>query len=98
MNIQEERIANVLVTKYLGIQVDRNLNWKGHITAIGFIKHAKSILPQNTVNWYFCSVWGNCGEIEKSHLQKLQNRAARILTNSCHDAHARSLPNTLGLK
>ena len=35
---------------------------------------------------------------EKKHLQKLQNRAARILTNSHYDADARPLLNTLGLK
>ena len=34
LNIQDERIDNVLTAKYLGIQVDRNLNWKGHIKAL----------------------------------------------------------------
>ena len=32
--IQEEPVDNVLITKYLGIQVDRNLDWKGHIKAL----------------------------------------------------------------
>ena len=115
--IQEERIDNVLAAKYLGIQVDRNLNWKGHIKAlsskvsraIGFLKHAKSFLPRATLKTLYtgiiephfrfcCSVWGNCGAIEKSQLQKLQNRAARILTNSRYDAGARPLLNILGLK
>ena len=36
--------------------------------------------------------------MEKNQLQKLQNRAARILTSSHHDADARPLLNTLGLK
>ena len=40
----------------------------------------------------------NCGVTEKKHLQKLQNRAARILANSHYDADARPLLNTLGLK
>ena len=40
---------------------------------------------------------GNCGAIEKNQLQKLQNRAARILTNSRYDADARPLSNILGL-
>ena len=35
---------------------------------------------------------------DKTHLQKLQNRAARILANSHYDADARPLLNTLGLK
>ena len=50
LNIQEQQIDDVLIAKYLGIQVDRNLNWKGHIKAllskisraIGFLKHAKA--------------------------------------------------------
>ena len=35
---------------------------------------------------------------EKKYLQKLQNRAARILKKSHYDADARPLTNTLGLK
>ena len=117
LNIQEERIENVLTAKYLGIQVDSNFNWKGHIKAlsskisraIGFLKHTKSILTQNTLETlytgvvephfrYCCSVWGNCGASERNHLQKLQNRAVRILTNSSYDADARALLKDLGLK
>ena len=57
LNIQEEPIDNVLITKYLRIQVDRNIDWKRHIKAlsskisraIGFLKQAKSILPQDTL-------------------------------------------------
>ena len=97
--------------------MDRNLNWKGHIKAlpskisraIGFPKHAKSLLNHDTLKTlytgivethfrYSCSVWGNCDATEKKHLQKLQNRAAGILTNSHFDADARPLTNTLGLK
>ena len=117
LKIQEEPIDNVLITKYLGTQVDRNLDWKDHIKAlsskisraIGLLRHAKVFLPQDTLKTLYtgivephfrfcCSVWGNCGTMEKNQLQKLQNRAARILTSSCHDADARPLLNTLGLK
>ena len=74
--------------------------------AIDFLKYAKT---QDTLKTLYagifepqfrncCSVWGNCGTTEKNHLQKLQNRAARILTNSRFDADARPLLNTLGLK
>ena len=77
--------------------------------AIGFLKHAKSFLHHATLKTLYtgiiephfrfcCSVWGNCGAIEKNQLQKLQNRAARILTNSRYDADARTLLNILGLK
>ena len=49
LKIQEEPIDNVLITKYLRIQVDRNLDWKCHIKAlsssisraIGLLKYAK---------------------------------------------------------
>ena len=62
--IQEERIDTVLAAKYLGIQVDRNLNWKGHIKAlcskvsraIGFLKHAKSFLPHATLKTLYTGI------------------------------------------
>ena len=61
--------------------------------AIGFLKHAKKFLPRVTLEnlytgivephfRYCCSVWGCCGSREINQLQKLQNRAARIVTNS----------------
>ena len=62
--IQEERIDDVLAAKYLGIQVDRNLNWKGRIKAlsskvsraIGFLKHAKSFLPHATLKTLYTGI------------------------------------------
>ena len=77
--------------------------------ASGFLKHAKSFLTQDTLKTlytgivephfrYCCSVWGNCGASERNHLQKLQNRAVRILKNSSYDTDARALLKDLGLK
>ena len=49
---------------------------------------------------YCCSVWGCCSESNINVLQKLQNRAATIVTNSPYDASAAPLiqnpgwPNT----
>ena len=40
---------------------------------------------------YCCSVWGSCGDTYLLMLQKLQNRAARIVTNSSYDAPAANL-------
>ena len=96
--------------------MDSNLNWKGHVKAlsskisraIGFLKHAKSFLTQDTLKTlctgiaelhfrYCCSVWGNRGASKRNHLQKLQNRAVKILTNSSYDADARPLLKDLGL-
>ena len=47
----------------------------------------------------YCSiVLGNCGKTLSEKLQKLQNRAARILTDSSFDADARYLLQQLGWK
>ena len=45
---------------------------------------------------YCCSVWGCCGSREINQLQKLQNRAARIVTNSSFDTPSRPLIERLG--
>ena len=77
--------------------------------AIGFLKHAKKFLPGVTLEnlytgivephfRYCCSVWGCCGSSEIKQLQKLQNRAARIVTNSSFDSPSRPLIERLGWK
>ena len=47
---------------------------------------------------YYSIVWGNCGKMLSERLQKLQNRAARILTSSSYDADALYLLQQLGWK
>ena len=47
---------------------------------------------------YWDIVWGNCGEALRDKLQKLQNRAARVLTFSNYDADATELLEFLGWK
>ena len=47
---------------------------------------------------YCCSVWGCCGITQINQLQKLQNRAARIITNSSFDTPSRQLIELLGWK
>ena len=52
--ISEELIQQKTSVKYLGIQIDNQLKWKEHVAsvsrkvsrAIGMIKYAKKILPQ----------------------------------------------------
>ena len=40
----------------------------------------------------YCNIgWGNCGVTLQEKLQKLQNRAARVLTYSYYDAHVNNL-------
>ena len=45
---------------------------------------------------YCCSFWGSCGASKLDVLQKLQNKAARIVTNSPFDASAAPLLQRLG--
>ena len=47
---------------------------------------------------YYSVVWGSCGKTLRYKLQRLQNRAARVLTNSNIDADASMLLNELGWK
>ena len=75
--------------------------------AIGFLRHAKSFLPLASLKTlytgivephfrYCCSVWGCAGSTDINQLQKLQNRAARIITNSSFDTSSRPLIAKLG--
>ena len=61
--------------------------------ALGLIKYSKKYLPSDVLNKmyraivephlsYCCSVWGCCSESKLDVLQKIQNRAARIVTGS----------------
>ena len=117
LKIRDNELEDVQNTKYLGVQIDSSLDWKEQIKAVstkvsravGFLKHAKSFLPKETLKTlyagivephfrYCCSVWGCCGSMELDQLQKLQNRAARVITNSNFDAPSRPLIQELGWK
>ena len=74
---------------------------------MGMLKYAKKYLALDTVkNKYTsivephfrncCSMWGSCGEILLDKLQKLQNRAARIVTNSSYAVSSLLLIGSLG--
>ena len=65
--------------------------------SLGFIKCAKKYLPSDVLKKmyrgivephlsYCCFVWGCGNESKISALQKIQNRAARIVTNSPYGA------------
>ena len=117
LKLRDNELEIIQETKYLGVQIDNSLNWKEHIKtvstkvsrAIGFPKHAKAFLPQETLKTlytdivephlrYCCSVWGCAGLTELNQLQKLQNRAARIITSSNFDTPSRPLIDQLGWK
>ena len=78
-------------------------------SGIGALKRIRPFVPYYTLlsiyksllqpHFDYCSVvWGNCSKTLSSKLQKLQNRAARILTYSSFDANADTLIEKLGWK
>ena len=75
--------------------------------AIGLLKYAKHYVQEDTLRnmylsivqphfSYCCSVWGCCGSTKLKTLQKLQNRADRIVTGSPFDTPAAPLLQRLG--
>ena len=63
--------------------------------AFGIIHYAKKVLPLNLLKIFYlglvepylrycCSVWGLCGAATRKTLDKLQNRAVRVITNGAY--------------
>ena len=78
-------------------------------SGIGAIKRVRHLVPQATLqliyqalihpHFNYCNtVWGNCGITLRNKLQKLQNRAARVLTFSDYDEDVGCLFELLGWK
>ena len=76
--------------------------------AIAMIRHSKKLLPKHTLKILYqglvephfrfcCSVWGACGVTTRCTLEKLQNRAIRIITDSPYDAPAKPILRQLRL-
>ena len=74
---------------------------------IGILRYSKTYVPASTVRQmykslvephfrYCCPVWDNVGETSLTKLQKLQNRAARIVTGSRYDQSVLPLIRALG--
>ena len=78
-------------------------------STIGAITRVKPFVPQSTLlnidnslvqsHFDYCSlVWDNCGKTLSNKLQKLQNRAARLITSSNFDLDVDSLFHKLSWK
>ena len=81
-------------------------------SAIGVIKRVKPFVPQSTLLNiynslvqltsstfdYYSLVWGNCGKTLSNKLQKLQNRAARVIASPNFDVDVDSLFHKLSWK
>ena len=84
----------------------QNVKKKVH-RALGLVKYSKKYLSTEVLAKmyrglvephlsYCCSVWGNCSTHRIDSIQKVQNRAARIIINSAFDASAAPLIQSLG--
>ena len=79
-------------------------------SGIRALKRIRHLIPASTLHLIFQAlvkphfdyygdiVWGSCGKTLRDKLQKLQNRAARVLTFSNYDADATELLEFLGWK
>ena len=76
---------------------------------IGMLRFCKSFVSRNTLkmiynalilpHFDYCSlVWSNCSETLKLNLQKLQNRAARVITGDNYDVRSKQILVKLGWK
>ena len=105
--IEHTKYLWVHVDQYLSWDVHAAKVIKKISRALGMIRHAKQYLPLSILQTmyrimiepYFrfcCPVWGVCGTTALNKLQKLQNRAARIVTNSSYRMSAPSIIRQLG--
>ena len=92
-SIGDQDIEMITNTRYLGVQIDSKLDWDKHIDTIK-TKASRGIVEPHLS--YCCSVWGCCNESKLDVLQKIQNRAARIVTSSPCDASAAPIIQNLG--
>ena len=84
------QLITMKVSRALGI-----LNYSKHSFQFESLKTLyTSIIEPHLRN--FCAVWGCCGKAEIDRLQKLQNRAARIVTYTSYDALSMPLIRSLG--
>ena len=98
VTINQFPITQVSTVKCLGVHIDENLAWECRINelskkiapGISAIRYSvpyetlfsiyKSLVQPHLA--YCSSVWGSCSKSFSQKLQKLQNRAARVITFS----------------
>ena len=102
VHIENEQIKQVYECKTLGVRIDLHLSWKsntenictkicGGMSAIRRVKlHVNKetlISIYNALVRPCCEVWDVFGETQSQQLQKLKNRAARIILNLTDDVN-----------
>ena len=105
--VHETKYLGVMIDKNLIWESQVKFLQKKTSRALGLLKCAKKFVLEETLRnmylsiveshlSYCCSVWGCCGNTKMNTLQKLQNRAARIVTGSPFDSSAAPLLQKLG--
>ena len=105
-NIDRAKYLDVIIDKNLNWEEHISTVHTKVSRAIGFLKYSRKFLPQNTLSKMYsgivephfrfcCSLWGCCGVTKLQTLQKLQNRAARIVTKSNFDTPSIGLIQSL---
>ena len=104
-------VTQALTAKSLGVTIDKNLTWEEHIkiiskkisAGISAIERIRSIVPVtpcylHTMLLFSLIIAPLFGATvpRADNLQKLQNRAARIITFSSYDYNANELFGDLG--
>ncbi|RMX39834.1 hypothetical protein pdam_00023350 [Pocillopora damicornis] len=93
-----QQISPSLVSSHLRVHINGNLSWECHIneiskkiaSGISAIKRIRYFLPFDTLLKVY-NLLGNCSKNLSSKLQKLQNRAAHVLTFSNYDCSTSEL-------
>jgi hypothetical protein len=89
---------NICVDNTQIIIIDENLTWKNHIdtickkvsSGIGALKRVRRFVNRPYLI-YCCPVWDGIGSELSSKFQKLQDRAARMITESTYENSSNSL-------
>ena len=103
--INDFQVSQLTTAKSLGVTIDDRLDWSGHIEKVtkkvASITATLQLIYQALIQPHFdyCNiVWGNCGITLRDKVEKLQNRATRVLTYSSYDVDAGHLFKLLGWK
>ncbi len=104
--VKTKKTLGVLVDKHLSWDKHIDNVSKKVSKGIGMLRRAKQYVSTKTLeklyhalvqpHFDYCSmVWGNCAEYLKGKLQKLQNRAARVITGDTYEIRSTDILNKM---